>query len=155
MDLSSCTRGSINAISKETCSCHYTWVMVAAQTVLQAGQGVLLAKMDLKQAYHNIPVAPEARHLLCFHLEDRIYVDLRLPFGCRSALFIFSSIADDLLQIMQCNGVTWEIHYSNDFLTIGAPASDECHSNMEIMCPMCEKAGYPLNLANQKAYLHL
>ena len=67
MDLSSPGGGSVNdGISKDACSCQYTSVMVAAQQVLQAGKGALLAKMDLKQAYRNIPVAPEDSHLLGF-----------------------------------------------------------------------------------------
>ena len=55
IDLSSLIGGSIN--DKKLCSRPLTSVMVAAQKVPHAGQGALLAKMDLKQAYLNIPVA--------------------------------------------------------------------------------------------------
>ena len=145
MDLSSPSGESINdGISKEACSCQYTSVMVAAQKVLQAGKGALLAKMDLKQAYRHIPVAPEDRHLLGFQWEDKVYVDLKLPFGLRSAPFIFSSVADALLWIMLNNGVSWGIHYLDDFLTVGSPQSDECQTNTEIMRSVCEKAGLPV-----------
>ena len=131
MDLSSPNGESVNdGISKEISSCQYTSVMVAAQRVLKVGKGALLAKMDIKQAYRNISVAPEDRHLLGFQWDDHIYVDLRLPFGLRSAHFIFSSVADALLWIMQKNGVTWGIHYLDDFLTIGSSQSHECHSNV-------------------------
>ena len=69
---------------------------------------------------------------------------MRLPFGLRSAPFIFSSVADALLWIMQQNGVTWGIHYLDDFLTIGLPYSDECLHNITIMHTICEKAGMPI-----------
>ena len=63
----------------------------------EARKGGLLVKMDIKQAYHNISVAPEDRYLLGFQWEGRTYVDIRLPFGLQSVPFIFSSIADALL----------------------------------------------------------
>ena len=116
----------------------------SSSTGIAGRKRALLAKMDLKQAYRNIPVAPEDSHLLGFQWEDRIYVDLRLPLGLRSAPFIFSSVADALLWIMQQNGVTWGIHYLDDFLTIGLPYSDECLHNISIMHTICEKAGMPI-----------
>ena len=45
---------------------------------------------------------------------------------------------------MQKNGVTWRIHYLDDFLTIGSPQSQECHSNVHIMQSVCENAGLPI-----------
>ena len=45
---------------------------------------------------------------------------------------------------MQKNGVTWEIHYLDDFLTIGSSQSQECHSNVQIMQFVCENAGLPI-----------
>ena len=145
MDLSSPNGGSVNdGISRELSSCQYTSIMVAAQRVLKLGKEALLAKMDIKQAYRNISVAPENWHLLGFQWEDHTYVDTRLPFGLRSAPFIFSSVADALLWIIQKNGVTWGIHYLDDFLTIGSPQSQECHSNVHIMQSVCENAGLPI-----------
>lgn len=145
MDLSSPNGGSINdGISRDSCSCQYTSVMVAAQKVLEVGKGALLAKMDIKQAYRNISVAPEDTHLLGFQWDDKIYVDLRLPFGLRSAPFIFSSVADALLWIMMQNGLSWGIHYLDDFLTIGTSQSSECYNNAQVMQSVCEKAGLPV-----------
>ena len=67
MDLSSPNGGNVNdGISRELSSCQYTSIMVAAQRVLKLGKGALLAKMNIKQAYCNISVAPEDWHLLGF-----------------------------------------------------------------------------------------
>ena len=82
--------------------------------------------------------------MMGFQWEDRIYVNLRLPFGLRSALFIFSSVADALLWIMRQSGVTWAIHYLDDFFTIGLPHSEECLHNITIMHTICDKAGMPI-----------
>ena len=101
----------------------------------------MLAKMDVLQAHRNIPVAPEDKHLLGLQWNGQIYVDQVLPFGLCSALIIFSAIADALLWIMQNKGVSWGIHYIDNFLTAGAPGSQECQQNTLIMQSVCEKAG--------------
>ena len=134
MDLSSPNGESVNdGISKEISSCQYTSVMVAAQRVLKVGKGALLAKMDIKQAYCNISVAPEDRHLLGFQWDDHIYVDLRLPFGLRSAPFIFSSVADALLglcrkMVSHGKSITW---------TTFLPSAHRSHRNAIAMFKLC------------------
>ena len=56
-----------------------------------------------------------------------------LPFSLRSASLIFSAVADALQFIMNQEGVTWLVHYLDDFLTLGLRDSSECASNMEVM----------------------
>ena len=50
---------------------------VVAQ-VLRGGKGTELAKIDMKQAYRNVPVHPEDRYLLEIEWKGRVYVD-RIP----------------------------------------------------------------------------
>ena len=105
MDLSSPEGLSINdGIAKEDCSFHYASVDWAVQRIVQLGQHALLAKMDIRKAYRNIPIAPTDRHLLGFTWDEKVYVDKVLPFGLRSAPLIFSAIADALLWIMHKRG---------------------------------------------------
>ena len=141
MDLSSPSGHSVNdGIEKELCSFHYASISDAATQLNALGKGALMAKMDIKQAYRNIPVAPEDRHLLGISWDSTVYVDQVLPFGLRSAPLIFSAVADALLWIMQKNGVT----YIDDFLTIGGPDSSECLRNMQLMEETCTQAGLPI-----------
>lgn len=122
MDLSSPHGHSVNdGICKELCSLHYSSIDDTAAQVVALGPGSMLAKMDIRQAYRNIPVAPEDKYLLGLLWDNQIYIDQVLPFGLRSAPMIFSAIADALLWIMLKKGVSWGIHYIDDFLTIGAP----------------------------------
>ena len=51
-------------ISEALCSLSYVSVEDAAQSVLKLGQGTLMAKMDIRNAYRNIPVHPDDRWLL-------------------------------------------------------------------------------------------
>ena len=94
IDLSSPEGYSINdGIDKEDCSFHYVSVDVAAAQIAESRQGALLAKMDIKQAYRNIPVAPQDRHLLGFRWKEKVYIEKVLPFGLRSSPLIFSATA--------------------------------------------------------------
>ena len=43
------------------CSLEYVMVEEAAKKVTEKGAGALLAKVDIKQAYPNIPVHPDER----------------------------------------------------------------------------------------------
>ena len=59
------------------------------------------------------------------------YVDVALPFGLRSAPFIFTFISDMVEWTLTHNhGVDYLRHYLNDFLTLGPPASDASLTNL-------------------------
>ena len=105
MDLSSPSGRSVNdGILKELCSFHYTSMDKAAKKMVLLGKGALLAKMDIKQAYRNVPVAPEDRYLLGLIWDNRIYQVL--PFGLRSAPPIFFVVADALVWMMKQRGTS-------------------------------------------------
>ena len=59
VDLSSPDGRSVNdGVYEYLCSLKYVSVEDALQVVLSLGRGSLLAKIDIKKAYRNIPVAP-------------------------------------------------------------------------------------------------
>ena len=89
LDLSSPEDHSVNAgIPREPFSIRYISVDVAIKVLMELGPGTLMAKFDVLAAYRNIPIHPDDRHLLGMFWRDNFYVDLTLPFGLRSALFI-------------------------------------------------------------------
>jgi len=133
-----------NGILKEECMFHYASVDLAVAKLRQLGIGTLMVKMDIQRAYRNIPVAPSDQRLLGFRWQSQIHVDKALPFGLHSTPLIFSAVADALLWIMEHRGVSWAIHYVDNFLTIGRPNSDEFHQNMAIMHDTCAQEGLPL-----------
>lgn len=135
---------SVNdGIERELASVSYTSIDDIISKILQLGQGSLLAKMDIKQAYRNVPVHPEDRPLLGMLWEGKVYVDTALPFGLRSAPLIFSAVANALLWIMKQKGVTYADNYIDDFITVGAPNSSECQDNCRLMHETCDEVGLP------------
>lgn len=53
-----------------------------------------MAKFDVEAAYRNIAVHPADRYLLGMKWRGQYYVDLALPFGLRSAPYIFNTVAE-------------------------------------------------------------
>ena len=75
MDLSLPHGHSVNdGIAKELCSLHYSSIDDAATRVTALGPGCMLAKMDIRQAYCNIPVALEDKHLLGLQWNNHTYI---------------------------------------------------------------------------------
>ena len=145
VDLSSPTGTSVNdGIDKELCSLSYTSVDTIAHKIAETGQGTMLAKMDIKQAYRMVPVHPADRCLLGMKWEGKVYVDKSLPFGLRSAPLIFTALADALAWVMKQRGVSFVDHYIDDFITLGRPRTDECKRNQRLMRGTCEAMGAPI-----------
>ena len=93
--------------------------------IVQRERFTLLAKMDIRQAYRNIPIHTSDRPFLGMQWQGATFVDAALPFGLRSASLI-SAIADVLQWAMEKMGIEWVAHYIDDFITMGAPGSNEC-----------------------------
>ena len=131
---------------------HYVTFDEAVQKVVASGPGARLAKIDVEQAYKNIPVHPEDRHLLGMAWEGEVYVDAQLPFELRPAPMNFSAIADALEWIVHDRGISYCI---NDFLTVGPAESDVCERNLDILNSTCKDLGFSLKLEGGRPGNHL
>ncbi len=92
IDLSAPDNHSVNdGILKELASLSYMSIDDVVAVVLKMGRGTML-KMDIKQAFRNVPVHPSDRGLLGMQWEGRIYVNKVLPFGVEvSSITVFST----------------------------------------------------------------
>ena len=86
---------------------HYSSINEAVKLVTRLGTATQMAKLDLKAAYRNILVHPPSLLGMCWNNVN--FLDTALPFGLRSALKIFTAVADGVIQV---NG----IHYLDVFL---------------------------------------
>ena len=73
------------------------------------------------------------------------FVDMVLPFGLRSAPFIFTAIADLIEWILVSNYVTFLRHYLINFLTLGPLASPFCYNSLHTCVRLCKQLGLPLH----------
>ena len=144
-DLSYPTSHSVNdGIPRSLCSLKYVTIDDAINQIIDTGPNTLLAKLDIKHAFRLLPIHPADRHLLAMKWRQSIYVDTCLPFGLRSAPKLFNILADLLSWISQQRGVTFVMHYLDDFLLIGPPSSPICQHNLDIFTQTCADLGVPL-----------
>ncbi len=86
VDLSSPEGASVNdGIPTQLYSLKNIKVDEIAKSILRIGMGTEVAKMDIKSAYHIVPVHPGDRWLLGMRWRNQLFVDTALPFGLRSA----------------------------------------------------------------------
>ena len=55
-----------------------------------------MTKTDLESAFRLIPIYPDDWNLLGIYWQLQHYVDMYLPFGIRSAPFLFNQLSDGL-----------------------------------------------------------
>ena len=95
LDLSSPAGHNVNdEIVGEDCSLQYMKVDDIIAGIMRLGRGSLMAKFDVQNAYRIVPVHTEDRQLLGMKWRGAFYVDMVLPFGVRSAPYIFTCIVD-------------------------------------------------------------
>ena len=144
VDLSFPKGHSINdGIPKHLCSLKYISIDDAVQEILSHGRGAILAKIDIKSAFRLIPVHPLDRHLLGMSWNNALYIDTCLPFGLRSAPKLFNLLADLLSWVLEQKDVK-TLHYLDDFLLVGPPASNQCSKYLEEVKSTCTRLGIPL-----------
>ena len=145
VDLSYPKLHSVNdGIPKHLCNLTYVTVDDAITNILESGQGTLLAKVDIKHAFRLLPVHPADRHLLTMEWNQSIYIDTCLPYGLRSAPKLFNILADLLSWVITQQGVTFSMHYLDDFLMFGPPDSPICQQNLNTFTQVCNELGIPL-----------
>ena len=121
----------------------YVSIDQVVDCILNFESGALMAKIDIKQAYRNIPVHPDDRHLLAMQWRNEVLIDKVLPFGLRSAPLIFSAVADALQLIIERKGAQPLFHYLDDYITIGPPESGHCQMNLDTIKSVCADTGVP------------
>ena len=135
-----------DGIDPEEFTLHYIMVDQVIQLVSQFGPGALMVKFDVEAPYRNVPVHPSDRYLLGMKWRNRYYVDLTLPFGLRSAHFIFNAITDMVEWILvHPYQIPALLHYLDDFITAGHPDSPHCAHNLRTTLAVCKRLGLHLH----------
>ena len=146
MHLSAPAESSINdGIIKDDFTLHYGTIDNAVQMVNRLGRNTLLAKVDIKSAFHTIPVRVEDRALLGIHWRQQFYVDCCLPFGLRSAPLNLSFInMRKPWSGSRDTHISNIIHCFDDFLIAGKPVSPDCQWALMKMLKVCARLGFPI-----------
>ena len=125
-------------------SLHYHTIDSAISILNTLGCNCLMGKIDLKNAFRQVPVRRENWHLLGIQWQGSWYVDKCLPFDLHSSPAFFDQLPTAVEWILHHNyKITHIIHYLDDFFTAGQSNSNECESNMRNMNALCHQIGSP------------
>ena len=145
MHLSFPERGSVNdGIAIKEFPLKYITVYDAMDAIMRLGRGAQMAKIDIKSAFRLCPVRPEDQPLLGMHWENHYYYDRVLPFGLRSAPYIFNCLAEAVEWIAKEQGAETVLHYLDDFFVAGSASSSECQDSLNTIMAVCEELQIPL-----------
>ena len=144
LDMSSPLGSSVNeGINPHDYPLQYIRVDDIIKMVSKFGQGALMAKFDVEAAYRNLAVHPSDRCLIGMKWRSMFYVDLALPFGLRSAPYIFNSVADLVEWILLNNYHLPDLlHYLDDFITAGPPNSPQWKTIYPLLLPSVQHLVY-------------
>ena len=129
LNLSAPEDASINdGIARQLCSLSYVTVDEIAATVLDLGQGSLLAKFDIQSAYRTVPV----------HRDDRLLLGMRWN-GSLYYTPIWPEIASKNLLCYSGYGGMGIIRS-----TVGPPGYSECQQSLQKPLQICSNLGLPV-----------
>ena len=145
------TGESINSsIEKDDFSLQYIKIDDAIAALIRLGRGTYLAKTDIESAFRQFPVHPDDWELLGIYWNKSYYFDKVLPFGLRSAPYIFNQLSDALEWILlnKCY-ISYVGHILDDFLIMEPPAqtglpSQACQASLSSMLLTFRTLGVPI-----------
>ena len=106
-------------------------------------KGCYMASIDIRHAYHTIPIAEEHQKFLRFIWKGKIFQYTCLPFGLSSAPRIFTKILKPVFAKLRMIGFV-NISYIDDILLMGN-SEDDCNLNVEQTRLSLEKLGFVIN----------
>ena len=93
----------------------------------KAGPSALMAKSDIKSAFHLLPVHPDDFDLLGFNFKGSFYYDKCMPTCCSISCVTFERFSTFLEYCAHQVAATDNIlHYLDDFFFVGRADSNEC-----------------------------
>ena len=137
---------SLNAnIPIEDFTLQYIRVDDAIALVLQHGPGCFMSKTDIQSAFRIIPVHPHDWELLGMSWKGRYYFDKALPFGLRSAPYLFNQLSDALEWLVRTHlNIPSIIHILDDFFIAQPPPSSRCATALCQVLTLFEELNIPL-----------
>ena len=128
---------------------------VIAKTLSPGLWGV---KLDLKDAFFHVPLAPEVWKYFTFVIQIRgeppkIYFFQKLPFGLTSAPWAFSRVLKPLKAILRLRDIQ-VTSYLDDFLILAGSRSQAIDHTAEVIT-LLQQFGFRINWAKVPSFLRL
>ena len=104
-----------------------------------------MTKTDIQSAFRIIPVHPQDWELLGMSWQGRYYFDKVLPFGLRSAPFLFNQLSDALEWLVKHHlNIHSVIHILDDFFLVQPPPASHCATAICQVLTLFEELNIPI-----------
>ena len=113
-----------------------------SELVNQVAQYKMFSTVDLRSAYHQVPIRVEDRPFTAFEANKQLFQFRRIPFGVTNGVACFQRIMD---QFIQDNGLTDTFAYLDD-ITICGNTKEEHDRNLGKFMDAAKSCGLTLNL---------
>ena len=114
-----------------------------AKDLIQEGDWMI--KLDLKEAFHSVPVTLDHQRYLAFLWDGKCYVYCVLPFGLGPAPRVFTKITKPILVHIRQNLVIRCVMYSDDILIFGRTKTD-CLQKANKVMTVLQELGFTINI---------
>ena len=118
-----------------------------ATMVDQVAQYNVFTTLDLKSAYHQVPIKKEDRKYTGFEVGGKLYQFKRIPFGVTNGVSAFQRTIDKIIQDESLEDTFAYI----DNVTICGRTQEEPDKNLAAFLEVCEK--YNITLNNSKSII--
>ena len=121
----------------------YDSIQSLTSLLLKIGSSALFWKADVSEAFRTLPVHQSDWGMQGILWLDLYFLDMYVPFGLRSAPFIFTSLMDLFVWICSSQYELHNLsHYVDDFIYITSPV--EAHHTYQIFQTVVTDFGVPL-----------
>lgn len=132
-------------MDKEECSLQYVRIDDAINIIKSLGNGALMTKVDIKDAFRILPVKSSQWPLLTIKWNNLYYMYQRLPFGSRSSPKIFTLLSEMVHWILTTkHDICHLLYLLDDFLAIDAPLANGMKTRQTLI-DVFAMLGIPLN----------
>ncbi|XP_066907466.1 uncharacterized protein [Halyomorpha halys] len=106
----------------------------------------LFSTIDLKSAYHQVPIADDEKVYTAFEAQGRLYQFKRIPYGVTNGVACFQRVID---KIISDEGLTGVFSYLDDITVCGNDKAEH-DNNLQSFMLAVRKYGLELNLEKSK-----
>ena len=132
----------------------YSSIDEAIAAILKYGCGCRFVKRDFESAFRHSLVSPIDSPLLGFECQGKYFAERYLPYGLRTAPYVFNLFAEvfhwilaDKMKSQEMQGEV--IHYLDDFLIV-LPANGNMNRYSRLFTKSCEEVGLTVKEAKSE-----
>ena len=134
----------------------YSGIEDAIRAVQRYGNNSIRTKSDFESAFRHIPISPMDTPLLGFQWEGIFYAERFLPFGLRTAPYLFNLFTEVFpwileQQLQKANISATIIHYLDNFqLVLDPRAITNLEQSCQIFTSLCAQVGLSIKTSKNE-----